>query len=245
VSHFIPEEQAMQSKSATQVETLTRAEAPGVDHSVARAEVFVGTVADVDSVGGTGVAAVTILLGGRAVEGRRAASCLLEPACGDRVLVSIHDGMAHVLSILDRAETGRHKVELGGGIALSVEEGELSVLGAKAVRVSATEKMSLAAPRLEVRADDASLVVKSAELLGRFVESSFHHVKTFARTVESVADDVTAVMKRSVRLVSEMDQTRARHVDVRAEGTVVLHGENTAVTARRVTKIDSDQVHIG
>lgn len=66
-----------------------------------------------------------------------------------------------------------------------------------------------------------------------------------ARTVQSVADHVTARAKRVFRFITELDQNRSRQIDYRAESTARLSGQSTVVTAHELVKVDGEQVHIG
>ncbi len=203
----------------------------------------VGTVLSAD--GESPDTTVVVSVQARAREARRAASCLLAPLVGDSVLVALHGERVFVLSILERTQPAKSQLELGGGVRLEVEGKAVALSGADSLELAAKERIDVSTRDLQVRADKAGAVVKTVEILGRALETSFHHVKSFASQVDALADTFSATMKRSLRVVSDVDMTRARVIDTRAEGTLTMHAENTAVTARQVTKIDSSQIQIG
>jgi hypothetical protein len=185
-------------------------------------------------------------IGGRTVEARRAASCLLSPMVGDRVVATISGNEAFVLGVLTREESGVSSFALGSGVAIDVDqEAGVSVRGARDLHLGASRSVTASGEEVRVQAGRASVVAKKIEAIGASLESSFDHVRQLGRIVEVVADEVSSRLKRSLRFVSEIDQTRAGVIDTRAEGVVTIHGENTCVTARQVAKIDSNQIHIG
>jgi hypothetical protein len=188
---------------------------------------------------------IGVLVADEIVAAKRATSCLLEPAIGDRVLVSRHGAEAFVLAVLER-ETGEATVRLGSAVSLEVDErNRVEVVGAEELHLNARNVVSASADELRVRADRAGVLVRTVEMVGRSLETSFDKVVGLSRVVETLADDLRTTVKRSLRMVTELDQTRAAIIDTRAEGPISIHGENTFVTARQIAKIDSGQVHIG
>ncbi|MFO0611930.1 MAG: DUF3540 domain-containing protein [Polyangiaceae bacterium] len=184
-------------------------------------------------------------IGGSTLDVERAASCLLEPRAGDHALVAKVEGRAFVLAVLTRDGGSPARVELGGSVALEVDGSKLRVDGASEVEIGARDRISLASREARVAVESVSAAAKSVRVFGHTLETTFDHVRSFARVIDAIADDVTATMKRSLRFVRDLDQTRARTIDTRADGNITVHGENTVLTARKVAKVDSDQVHIG
>jgi hypothetical protein len=181
-----------------------------------------------------------------AVDARPAASCLLEPRSGDRVLVSRRGTEAFILAVLERETTSTTTLKLGLDVALSVDASQrLKVEGAREIHLHATDVLEARARDVRVQADATRLISRAVEVIGGSLDTSFDRVVSLSRAVETVADEVIARAKRSLRFISELDSTRARVIETRAEGPISIHGENTIVTARKLAKIDSDQIHIG
>jgi hypothetical protein len=187
-----------------------------------------------------------IRVGGRTLEARRAASCLLAPAAGDRIVAAISGDEVFVLGVLERSDRSASAIELGHGVTIDVDESQsVSIRGAGDLHLHGSRSVTATSEEVRIHAGRASLIAKKVEAVGLSLESSFDHVRQLGRVVEILADEVSSRLKRSFRFVSEIDQTRAHIVDVRAEGHVNIHGENTSVTARQIAKIDSNQIHIG
>ena len=54
---------------------------------------------------------------------KRAVSCLVEPALGDRVLVALHDAGCHVLAVLDREGDAPTRLVAEGDLEVSAPGG--------------------------------------------------------------------------------------------------------------------------
>src|SRR5689334_9644156 len=81
---------------------------------------------------------------------RRAASCLLVPNVGDRVLCVIEErGDAFVLAVLERADESRATLAVDGAVTLRTKE-KLSLVGEKGVDVVGAETVRIAAKTVDV-----------------------------------------------------------------------------------------------
>jgi len=173
-----------------------------------------------------------------------AASCLLVPEPGDRVLVALSP-QPYLLAVLERSAQRPARVEFPGDATIVSRAGTLALAGREGVRVTAGKAIGLWSQSLSVRTGKAELV---AETLGSAVQSLRANVQQLGvvtHTCEVVAERIAQRAARVYRFVSELDQLRAQHFDFRAEQSAQVKGETTVVTARQVAKIDGEQVHIG
>jgi len=223
-----------------------------VASSAVRVEMVEAVVSDVAppsgrfSKGSSVLPPMELRIGSRTVEARRAASCLLAPSVGDRVVATISGDEVFVMGVLTHDAREKTTIALGGDVALEVNENDrVSLRGARDLKLEASHTVTAAAEDVRIQAGRASVVAKKIEMIGASIESTFDQMRQLGRVVEVIADEVSSRLKRNLRFVSEIDQTRAKVVDVRAEGVVTIHGENTCVTARQIAKIDSNQIHIG
>jgi hypothetical protein len=174
------------------------------------------------------------------VPARRAASCLLAPSVGDRVLLATEDrGDAFVLAILEQRDPGAAVISVDGDLTLRSLHGKVSVAAQEGLDLITGAALRLASSALEVSAVETISVVSDA------VHAEIEKVKMYATTLDSFFERVSLRAKRSYRTVEEMDQVRARHLDYAASGNALLRGENTLVTAHDVVKLNAEQVHIG
>ena len=175
---------------------------------------------------------------------RRAASCLLQPEPGDRVLVSLVPE-PWILAVLERDESRAAEVAFEGDAVVRSRSGRLELKAAAGIHLTASTAIDMLARSLRYQGAKAEVVVDCLEATGRAATASFDEVGLVARICDRVAERVTERAARVFRFVSDFDQLRARRFDYRAEKSAEIKAEQLAVVARQVAKIDGEQVHIG
>lgn len=178
----------------------------------------------------------------RGLTARRAASCLVLPEPGDKVVLALSEDAAYVLAVLERGEAP-FRLRIEGDGELDVR-GKLSVKADESVAVASPD-VSLLSGRLDVRAVDAGLALERLSMFGRYLQGEIEKVKLLGDTFDTVFERVSQRMRRSFRTVTELEQVRTENLDMRARRTMNLHGENTVVTAKKLVKLDGDQIHVG
>jgi hypothetical protein len=180
------------------------------------------------------------------VEAARAATCLLEPGDGDRVLVggSRREGW-YVLAILTRAEGARAAVVVDGDLELRVRSGRFVVAAQDGVELVSGGDLSVASGRIDVHAVDGNVTLSRLTFLGTIVRAEIEKIKLVAERLDAVVERVAQRVKRSYRSVEESDQVRAERIDYAANKSMSLHAENALLTAEELVKIDGEQIHVG
>jgi hypothetical protein len=180
------------------------------------------------------------------VEAVRAASCLLAPAPGDRVLVagSRREGM-YVLAILAREEGTRAAVSVDGDLEIRVPSGRFVVAAQQGVDLVSSADVSVVSGRINVSAAEGNVALGRLTFLGALLQAEVDAVMLLAKSIDAAVDRVVERVKSSYRFVEETDQVRAERLDYVAKKTASLHGENTLVTAEELVKIDGEQIHVG
>jgi hypothetical protein len=174
------------------------------------------------------------------VVARRAASCLLAPQLGDRLLIAFTPE-AYVLAVLDR---GAGVVELDGDAVVRAS-GKLELDGGAGIALTTPATISFTADALTAVATEGELIFKRLKAVAREATTHFDSIDALATTANVIAERIASRVKRSFRTVEETEQLRARHIDHRAAQTMQLHGETTVVTAEQVVRVDGSQVMIG
>jgi len=167
--------------------------------------------------------------GGLPVRCRQAASCLLAPELNDLVLLVRLDGARHyVLSVLERHAPERiARIELGDKARLSAGE-----LACKA------EQFALTSSRAQLRIDELSYV-------GKEWQGVVGAVRHTGRWLHCVVDRLIQVARLSSRQVQEKDEVRAGQIEYVAEDCARLDARVSMLTARKLIKVDAEQVHVG
>jgi len=177
---------------------------------------------------------------------RRAASCLLPPAVGDRVwVVGEAAGALYVIAVLERAQPsapatlafpGDVAVTAGGRLTLAARD-DLDLATPAAVGVSAGE--------LHVQARKGRAAIEELSLFARTVFASLAKVTRVGQVLELFVDRVTQRSTHSTRVIEELDHTRAQTIDYRASQTAHVRAEHALVDGAQLVKLDGGQIHLG
>ncbi|MDE1991698.1 MAG: DUF3540 domain-containing protein [Rhizobiaceae bacterium] len=167
---------------------------------------------------------------GASVHARQAASCLLAPAIGDRVLVCMIGGEAYILAVLEREN--QHGAEI-------------SVPGARQITISAAEKLELNAPSMSLAARQLTLLARNMAQAGQALTSNFKSV------VETVVDKTigarTLTTKAEMRtaIISEVEMLNAGTLVQNIDTVATQNSEIALVTAQRDVRLDAERVSVG
>ncbi len=186
-----------------------------------------------------------VVSGSAEYEARRAASCLLEPAESDHVLLSVVPSRGtFILAILERqGETIR--LAFDGDVELHAPGGRVTIAAKEGIDLVSTGNVGVTSDTFKLTARAADLVLDHLGVLGASVQAQVTKVKVVAETIDQAADRLTQRLKRAYRFVAEMEQVRAERLDVAAQKTMSLHAQNTVVTAEELVKVDGGQIHLG
>lgn len=180
------------------------------------------------------------------IEARRAASCLLEPEPGDRVLVATPDGEAWVLSVLERADPAApSRVVVASDLEIQVPDGRFGVAAQESIDLVTARDLRVVAGGLDVHATDANAVFARLTVLADLVRAELDRLKLVAARSDSSVEQVREHVKRSFRTVEEIDSLRAETIDYAAKKLAQVTGQTTIMTAEELVKLDGEQVHIG
>jgi hypothetical protein len=177
---------------------------------------------------------------------RRAASCLIEPEPGDLVLVA-GDGREHVyiLAVLERAGDGPARLSVEGDLAIQVRRGHFSVSSSHGIDLVTATDVKIAGSGLDVRAERGRVFLAELSYIGGKILAQAERVKLLAGIFDSVLERFAQKVKRSYRVVEEMDHLRSGQISYRAEKNMDLRARNALLTAEELVKLDGDQIHLG
>lgn len=165
---------------------------------------------------------------GRGWHCRRAVSCVIAPQVGDSVLIAGVDNQIWLLAVLERVSAEATELSVPGDLLIR-SEGELSLRGA-ALKVSA-EQGDCHISEMSYSGDKLSAWVSLSRIVGK--------------RAESVWQTVTQISHNLLRTTRQTEQVRAGQLDIKAEDYARLHAHNTVITSKAITKIDSEQIHMG
>lgn len=174
-----------------------------------------------------------------------AASCLLSPAPGDRVLVAHAGEEAYILAVLRQSSDGEARLMFDKDVSLSVPQGRLRVVAQEGVEIASPESLSVRVKNLAANAEQFQVAFSLLNLVGQSIATKSKKVRVVAETVDTVAGRIYERAVNFLRRTDELDRVEAKNMELRAEHLVHVHGENAVTTAEELVKIDGSQVHVG
>ncbi|HTN67414.1 MAG TPA: DUF3540 domain-containing protein [Burkholderiaceae bacterium] len=177
----------------------------------------------------------------------RAESCLVDPECGDTVLLcnsAAMGGHAYILAVLVRAETANASLSLPGGVALRTSHGKLHV-DAERVELAARDSLSLQAPKINMAGLSADMTFHRLSASAQEVQGRFGMVSTVAQSITSTVERLVQKTRDSFRWIENLDETRAGRVRLQVQERYHLKAKHASVLADGQVKIDGDKIDLG
>jgi len=172
------------------------------------------------------------------LQARKAASCLLEPVAGDRVLVSgPAPDSVWIIAVLERQGPQPSRLVFDGDVEIQAHKGDL--------RLKSERSLKLESTRLMLRAREGTALIDRFTWFGDKVSAALRRVAATVNLFEIFAERTTLFSKHSLRSIEEVDQVRSGVIDYQSEQTLSLRGREVLATAEELVKVDGGQIHMG
>jgi hypothetical protein len=174
-----------------------------------------------------------------------AASCLLSPGPGDRVLVVRAGDEGYVLSVLKQSPGDEAKLLFDRDVSIGVLGGHLRLMATDGVVVSSPQTLKVEVDTLQTTTQKTELAFSALELVGGSILAKSKKIRVVAETFDTIASRIYQRAVNFLRRTDELDRVEAKNVERRAAHLFHLHAENAITTAEHLVKIDAAQVHVG
>ncbi len=189
---------------------------------------------------------LTVQAGGETYTARRAASCLILPKIGDRVLLSRQrNGDCFILAVLQTGTPSQTTISVPGDLHLELSSGKLQVAVQRGIELATAKHLQAVASHLKLDALSAKFRISRLIFEGGLLQASIESVRWVAESLESVVNRLVQRAKRAFRSVEEDELVKVGHLDITASRLMSLSGEYTVITANEDVKIDAERIHIG
>ncbi|MCT8960859.1 DUF3540 domain-containing protein [Pseudomonas veronii] len=183
-------------------------------------------------------------------DGRRywlkpAFGCLVRPAVGDKVLVSLDAQGGYILSVLERAIAQPARMHLEGDLHLSLPAGALSIQARDGVSLDAGLALRVCAEQGSVQMQRAHLTVGTLAMSGEHLQnhwverhdSSVYHREKAVRHEADFAD--------SRRRVEGHEELHSGSLRQRVRDDWSVQADTLDLNAQRSVAIDGDSIKLG
>lgn len=165
---------------------------------------------------------------GRGWHCRRAVSCVIAPQAGDTVLIAGVDNQMWLLAVLERANPQCAELNVPGDL-----------------HISSSGALRLSSEALNVTASTGDCHISEMTYSGEKVSAWVTLSRVVGKRAESVWQTVTQISHNLFRSTRQTEQVRAGQLDMKAEDYMRMHAHNTVITSKAITKVDSEQIHMG
>lgn len=174
-----------------------------------------------------------------------ALGCLLQPAVGDSVLISLACEEGYILSVLERNKPQSSELRLSGDVLLTLPTGALSIEARDGVALDAGASLAVRADRAAGHFAKAQLGVNHLEVTGERVDqhwierndSAVRHTEHVARHFAEYGD--------SRRAVQGHEELRAGSLRQRVDKDWTLRGETLDLFAEVTIALDGERIKLG
>ena len=178
---------------------------------------------------------------------QRAASCLLWPEEGDRVLVSgeFNSGL-YITAVLERMSESPMRLVLSGEtIVTMANDADISFQVNGSLRFKAKKQIEIDTSEMSLVAGSATVLCKGISLIARNALASIRESRLVGELLESAVDRIRLSASHSERQVKGIDRVRSGNIDYSSRQTLHLQAENLMAGADKLVKLDGDQIQIG
>ncbi|MEO7031576.1 MAG: DUF3540 domain-containing protein [Herbaspirillum sp.] len=178
---------------------------------------------------------------------QRAASCLIEPECGDTVLLCAGGGTqagAYILAVLTRADNTGATLHLPGAVEMTTQHGKLRV-NATQLELTAHDSVSLQAPKIELDGLAGKLQFHRIDANAQEFNGRIGNISLLAQNVHSTVDRLIQKARNSFRWIENLDETRAGRVRMQITDRFQLKARHASMIAEDQVKIDGKKIDLG
>jgi hypothetical protein len=123
---------------------------------------------------------------------RRAVSCLVEPAVGDRVLVAgdLNEDL-FIIAVLEQGNVSATRITVDGDLHLGVPNGRFSIVCAQGVDLVSAGDISLTSSEFAVRSDKGHVFFDQLSYVGRKVLAQASAFKFVGGILDTIAERIS------------------------------------------------------
>lgn len=179
-------------------------------------------------------------------EARPAASCLLLPQMGDKVLIAAHPShAAYILAVLEQEKDRPSELVFQNDVTIKTRKGNVNVVAKEDINLISGSRLQVISKETGIHAQKAEISIDEMSFWGKFLDANVKSIRVLASGFESVIDLLRQRVTRSYRTIEEVEHIKADRYDCHAKSLLSLKGKYSTITASEDVKIDAERIHIG
>ena len=189
-----------------------------------------------------------IEMDGQSRKARKAFGCLVIPQPGDVTLVACSARGIDILSVLERPSEYRDRtvLDLPGDALIRVPDGcDLDIQGGESLNLHAKSRLRQSAREFDLQGRRLGLKFEQVRAVCRELLATLSESRLVCNLHDLVAHTRRLFTRHSERHVEGLDATHAANVHVKADQVMHMQGETLLSTAKKLYRVDGDQIHLG
>lgn len=181
---------------------------------------------------------------GTVVVAQTAASCLLQAASGDQVLLASLGEDYWLLAILQRLSNQPAQLQVSGDLAIH-SGGQLTLNSEQDLLIRSAGRQQIVAETWQLDSQQLAIHCQKVNLIARVFQLTTGTFRQWAEQLEQVANQVLQKFGQRLCMVKQHDEQRSdthRHL---VQGTAQLQAETIVQKAKGSVNIDGQQIHLG
>lgn len=171
--------------------------------------------------------------------------CLLQPAIGDTVLISVAGDNGYILTVLERTQPQASELRVSGNMQLCVPDGALSIETRDGTVLDAGSLLAIKTDKLVGTVTDAALALQALNIQGEHCNSQWIEHNQSAVRHQQQAIRHHAEYGDSIRRVERHEDLSAGSVRQRVKKDWSLRGETLDLFADVTVALDGERIKLG
>jgi hypothetical protein len=174
-----------------------------------------------------------------------ALGCLLQPAVGDCVLISLSGDQGYILTVLERSQTLASELRVPGDLRLNIGAGSLNIQARDGLVLDAGSALTVEAENSALTIGNAELDIRLLNIIGGRADSHWQELNEHAERLSQQATRHDAQYGDSRRRVQGHEDAHAGSLRQRVDGDWSVRGETLDLFADVAVAIDAQRIKLG
>jgi len=175
-----------------------------------------------------------------------AAGCLLRPAVGDWVLVSISGNQGYILTVLERAAPDTPaEISAPGDLQLSLPQGRLMLNASQGIGINAAGSLDVAAGQLSATLQSAAIACHTLQMTGHAAVSQWQTRCTLSGQTLDIATRHETYAQQSVQRITGHAEITAQSLRHTVDQDWAVCADTADLRGRDRVTVQGDAVQLG
>lgn len=208
-------------------------------HSTYKSNILTGSVVQVIS------DKITINVAGSIKKAKRAFSCVIDPEPDDIIICSQNNnGTIYVLGIIERPGSQEMSVSFPSDTSIRSNQGSLNISSGESITIASKELNSFSERAIH-KSHEAIISYDNIIANGDELHARFNTVRLISNLINTMAKHVIDRFKGYIRKTEDNDMVKSGQMTRQTDGLYAMDSKHTIMNSKESTKIDGKKILMG